>query len=237
MNAAELYQAGRLDDAITALGDALRKDPTDARRRTFLFELLCFSGELDRAEKQLGVLASGSRESEMGALVYRAALHAERLRRDAFGPAGLPPSAREPAAVRGTLNGKPFNALEDGDPRIGARLEVFAAGQYTWLPFEHVARVSMQPPKRLRDLIWAPALVQTGPAFEGMELGEVLLPVLTPEAYASEDPAVRLGRMTDWLILEDGRDAPVGQKLLNVDGEGVPILDLRELVIDGTSAG
>jgi protein involved in temperature-dependent protein secretion len=70
-----------------------------------------------------------------------------------------------------------------------------------------------------------------------MELGEVLLPVLTPEAYASEDPAVRLGRMTDWLILEDGRDAPVGQKLLNVDGEGVPILDLRELVIDGTSAG
>lgn len=237
MNAAELYQAGRLDEAITALGDALRKDPTDARRRTFLFELLCFSGELERAEKQLGVLASASRESEMGALVYRSALHAERLRRDAFGPAGLPASTIDPPAVRGTLNGEPFGALEDGDPRIGARLEVFAAGQYTWLPFVHIARVTMEPPKRLRDLIWAPAIVQTGPAFEGMELGEVLLPVLTPEAHEHEDPAVRLGRMTDWMTLPDGRDAPVGLKLLNVDGEGVPILDLRELVIDGPTTG
>ncbi len=52
---------------------------------------------------------------------------------------GAPASQRE---LSGTLNGTPFTSLADGDPRIGARLEVFAAGQYTWLPFEHIASLS-----------------------------------------------------------------------------------------------
>jgi type VI secretion system protein ImpE len=50
MNSRELYQAGRLDEAVQALGSELRNDPTDTKRRTFLFELLCFTGEYDRAE-------------------------------------------------------------------------------------------------------------------------------------------------------------------------------------------
>jgi len=52
MTATDLFQAGRLDEAVLALGVELRRDPTDSKRRTFLFELLCFSGEYDRAEKQ-----------------------------------------------------------------------------------------------------------------------------------------------------------------------------------------
>ena len=236
MNAAELYQAGRLEEAITALVDAVRKDPTDDRRRTFLFELLCFAGDLNRAEKHLDALARSGKEAEMGALLYRSALHAERLRRDVFGPNGMPPTTGQPQPVRGTLNGKPFNSLQDADPRIGARLEIFAAGQYTWLPLEHVASVRMQAPKRLRDLLWAPALVRTGPTFQGLELGEVLLPVLTPNAYEHDETDVRLGRMTDWLQLEDGTVVPAGMKLLRVDDEEFPILELRELVIEGPAS-
>jgi type VI secretion system protein ImpE len=236
MNAAELYQAGRLEEAITALVDAVRKDPTDARRRTFLFELLCFAGDLDRAEKHLDALARSGKEAEMGALLYRSALHAERLRRDVFGNAGMPPATGQPQPVRGTLNGKPFNSLQDADPRIGARLEIFAAGQYTWLPLEHVASVRMEPPKKLRDLLWAPALVRTGPLFQGLELGEVLLPVLTSGAHEHEDADVRLGRMTDWVLLDDGTEVPAGMKLLRVDDEEFPILELRELVIEGPAS-
>ena len=56
MTPQELYRNGRLREAITALGDELRKNPLDAKRRTFLFELLLFAGEYDRAEKQLEVL-------------------------------------------------------------------------------------------------------------------------------------------------------------------------------------
>lgn len=233
MNAAELYKAGRLEEAIAALGEAVRNDPTDVRRRTFLFELLCFAGDLDRAEKQLNALAREGREAELGSLLYRAALHAERLRRDVFSPGGLPPSTAQPAPVRGTLNGTPFATLEDADPRVGARLEVFAAGQYTWLPFEQIAEVRMDAPKRLRDLLWSPARIATAEGFQGVELGEVLLPVLTPEAHASDDAEVRLGRTTDWIELEGGTEVPAGQKLLLVDGAEFPILELRELIIEG----
>src|SRR5437867_1951672 len=84
MKAQELFQAGKLEEAVQALGADLRENPADAKRRTFLFELLCFAGDFQRAEKQLDVLASDGRAAELGALLYRAALHAERLRQAIF---------------------------------------------------------------------------------------------------------------------------------------------------------
>lgn len=231
MTAAELYQAGRLDEAIRALGDGLRQDPTDVRRRTFLFELLCFAGEYDRAEKQLGVLEQEGRDASVGALLYRGALHAERTRQAMFGPGGLPPGGAAPRQVSGTLNGRPFSSLEDADPRIGPRLEVFAAGQYTWLPLEHVSTAVAEPPRRLRDLLWFPITVRPSERMRELELGELLMPALTPGAWRHPDPLVKLGRVTEIETLADGNDAPVGQKLLLVDGEEFPVLELRELVI------
>jgi len=230
MHARELFQAGRLDEAIESLGVELRKDPTDAQRRAFLFELLSFAGNHERAEKQLDVLGTASTQAGIGALTYKAALQADRLRTEMFTRGELP-TGPAPAAVAGTLNGEPFTSLEDADPRVGARLEVFAGGQYLWLPLEHVASLRMEPPARLRDLLWAPAKLLTGPGFRGVELGEVLLPVLTPLAATHPDPLVRLGRMTVWEELPDGRPVPAGQRLLLVDGEEVPLLELRELVI------
>jgi len=62
MNPQELYRAGRLTDAIKALSAELRDNPTDVKRRTFLFELLCFGGEWERADKQLEVLGEAGPE-------------------------------------------------------------------------------------------------------------------------------------------------------------------------------
>jgi type VI secretion system protein ImpE len=231
MDANELYRAGRLDEAIQALGAALRRDPMDAQRRIFLFELLCFAGELDRAEKQIDVVAQSSSEAGAGALLLRSGVHAERTRKRMFDSGELPPPDAAAPAVSGTLNGQAFSSLEDADPRIGARLEVFAAGQYTLLPWEHVASVRMEAPGRLRDLLWATAMVRTGPGFQGTDLGEVLLPALTPGAGDHSDPEVRLGRVTLWEELPDGREAPAGQKMLLVDGEEFPFLEVRELDI------
>jgi type VI secretion system protein ImpE len=228
MQAAELFRAGKLEEAIEALGAELRDEPADTRRRTFLFELLCFAGNFDRAEKQLDVLARAGPEAEAGTLLYRGALHAERTRHEHFedGPKRDGPEA---PGVSGSLNGRPFQALEDADPRVGARLEVFAGGQYLWLPLEHVASIRMEPPKRVRDLLWAPATVRAGPGMRGVELGEVLLPALVPFSWAHDNPLVRLGRVTEWQELPGGRPAPVGQKLLLVDDEEFPILEVREL--------
>ena len=135
-NPRELFKAGKVREAIQALTAHLRDRPSDTVSRTFLFELLCFSGEYTRAEKQLAVLASGSQDKETGAIVYYAALHAERTRHELFEKEDFPHDS--PASPPGELNGKPFTELRDADPDIGARLEVFAAGSCVWLPFEHV---------------------------------------------------------------------------------------------------
>lgn len=235
MKARTLYEEGELGGAIDVLGQELRDNPTDVRKRTFLFELLCFAGQRDRAEKHLDVLARGGQDAEMGALLYRAALHADRERDQKFRDEDFPRGDGGPPPVRGTLNGDAFASFEDADPRIGARLEVYAGGQYTWLPLEHVSRLQVDEPKRLRDLLWAPARVQVGPEFESLELGEVLVPVLSPLSADSSDDRLRLGRATDWAETSDGLPYPVGQKLFLVDGEAVPLLEVRELVIEGSA--
>jgi len=128
----------------------------------------------------------------------------------------------------GTLNGKLFESFEDADPRVGARLEVYAAGAYLWIPLAHVESIETEAPKRLRDLLWVPALVRTGPAFKGMELGEVLLPVLAPLSAKRTDDNIRLGRATEWAEV-DGQALPFGQRVFDVDGEEVPILEIRKI--------
>jgi type VI secretion system protein ImpE len=235
MTAQELYKAGRLSEALTALSAEVRDNPSDAKRRTFLFELLCFAGEYARADKQLEVLGQAGPTSEMGVLLYRSALFAERQRQDLFAKGELPKAGDSAGdsvndARIGTLNGRPFHTLSDGDPRIGARLELFAAGNYLLLPLEHIASIRIQPPKRLRDLIWTPAAVRTSSAFKGTELGEVLLPVLAPGSWQHADDAVRLGRATVWEERDGLEDfIPVGQKMWLVDDEEVPFLELRAL--------
>jgi type VI secretion system protein ImpE len=226
--ASDLYREGKLGPAIQALGVEVRDNPTDQKRRTFLFELLCFAGEYERAEKHLEVLASAGMNFATGGLLYRAAIAAERSRNDLFAKKEYPSTASDP--VRGTLNGKPFESLEDADPRIGPRLEIFTAGQYMWLPLSHLASVQMEAPKRLRDLLWAPCLVRTGPQLRALELGEVLVPALSPFSFRHPDDAVRLGRVTVWE--EEGEtEIPFGQKTLLVDGEEFPLLELRRLEI------
>ena len=146
-NANQLFQAGRLKEAVQALSAEVRDHPSDTKRRTFLFELLCFSGEYDRAEKQLDVLAEAGPNSEIGALLYRSALQAERTRQDLFQKKEKPSAGTSSGAetITGTLNGKPFQTITDADPRIGPRLEVFAAGNYLWLNFEHLASIQIPP--------------------------------------------------------------------------------------------
>src|SRR4051794_21135124 len=84
MTAKELFDKGDLTAAISKVGDDLKNDPADVRRRTFLFEMLCFAGDLERAAKQLDVIARSGAESELAVQPYRSALECEKLRRLCF---------------------------------------------------------------------------------------------------------------------------------------------------------
>jgi len=235
MTAKELLDAGKVREAESVLTAALRNNPTDTAQRTFLFELLCFSGQYDRAEKQLGVLAQGRKESEMGAVLYYSALHAEKVRHETFRQEQFPQTAAAPSPP-GKLNGKPFSSISDADPQIGARLELYAAGAYLWIPFQHISSVKMEPPSKLRDTLWTPAFILTGPDFKGTDIGEVLLPAIYPFSWKSDDESVWLGRTTAWVADDEGHEFPVGQKILMVDGEEVPLLEVRMLEFASESA-
>lgn len=229
MNAKQLFDSGQVTEAVKALSAHLRDHPNDIQQRTFLFELLCFAGDYERAEKHLHLLAKGGNQAEIGAVLYFSALHAERTRQEMFRTQAFPQSTAPAEGLTGTCNGKPFTSIRDADPDIGGRLEIYAAGSYMWLPFRHIASLQVEPPKRLRDTLWAPAYVLTGPSFQGTDLGEVIIPVIYPFSWKHPEEAVWLGRSTAWGADDQGVEYPSGQKMFLVDGEEVPLLEVRSI--------
>ena len=208
MQARQLFQAGQLDEAIEALGAEVRDNPTDAQRRAFLFELLCFAGQYDRAEKQLSVL--GTRWPRRGD--GRAAVSRRAPRRAA--PAGdvreaEPFPCRRREVVGGTINGQPFTTITDADPRIGPRLEVFAGRPV------HVAAVRARRDGARRSAqASARSALGTGHRATGRDASrdsssaKRCFPPSRRSRGSAADGAVRLGRVTEWVELEDGGQAP-----------------------------
>lgn len=239
MTAQQLLHDGRLQEAIQVMGAEVRDNPSDKQRRTFLFELLCFGGDFSRAEKHLSLLSDVSPDAAVGALFYRSALSAERKRQAFFEERQYQKSDGAPMIPRpGRLNGDRFHTIEDIDPRVGARLEMFVAGEYVWVPFANIGSITMQAPRYLRDLLWAPALVTASPLLKGQDFGQVLVPVLHPFSWQHERDAVKLGRETDWMppVGEDLYERPYGQKLLVLDGNrSIPFLEIRSLMFDDSA--
>lgn len=232
MDAERLYKEGKLGEAIASLQEELRSNPHDVPRRTFLFELFLFKGEFDRARKQLDVIETADPASYLGTAFHKQLLGAEERRQEMFHKGtALPEREEEEKPVSGTLNGEPFDTLSDSDTRIGPRLEMFAGGQYVWIPFSELSVVRVSPPKLLRDLYWASAKIESRERIED-EAREVLLPAMAALSWQSPDEMVQLGRVTEWAETESGDEIPVGQKILLVDDEEFPFLEVRELIID-----
>ena len=258
MNAKQLFDAADLPGAITKISEELKSDPADSRKRTFLFELLCFAGDLERASKQLDVIGRGSTDSEIAVSRYRAALEAEKLRRLLFTegrtpglPKDVPPYTGQHLEAIGHMrqgrveearaslekaietrpsipchiNGEAYEDIRDADDLLAPFLEIFTVNNYSWVPWEAVKSITMEPPKHLRDLIWMPATVELhiGP------LGEVFLPVLYPQSYLHPDNQVKLGRVTDWRADVEGLALASGQRMLVAGERDWPLLEIRQL--------
>lgn len=88
--AKELFEAGRLDDAIKALNDIVKTNPRAIDPRGFLAELLCFSGNLDRADLQLDIIAEQDPKLAMGVALFRQLIRGEQARRQFFGEGRAP---------------------------------------------------------------------------------------------------------------------------------------------------
>jgi type VI secretion system protein ImpE len=121
-----------------------------------------------------------------------------------------------------------FEWLADADSRLGPMLEAIVNGRYYWVPIQRVARVDIEAPTDLRDLVWLPA------RFLWRNQGEAvgMIPTRYPGSETSNDSQVRLARRTEWAEPAPGVFQGLGQRLLTTDQGEYSILDVRGILCD-----
>lgn len=157
------------------------------------------------------------------------ALQAEG-RGDAAAAARLRVQAMEEApATSGSLNGESFEWIADADSRLGPVLEAIINGRYFWVPFAVLAKVTIEKPEDLRDLVWAPAQLE----FPNGGSTVALIPTRYAGSSAAGDAALQMARKTEWQPL-GGADQyqGLGQRLLTTSGLELGLLEVRELVLN-----
>jgi type VI secretion system protein ImpE len=90
MTAHELFQKGSLREAVAAALDDVKKHPGDAGMRAFLAELLCFSGDLERADRQLDALSGKDPDAVIEVAAFRLLIRAEQARQQFYSAGRLP---------------------------------------------------------------------------------------------------------------------------------------------------
>jgi type VI secretion system protein ImpE len=267
MNASELYRAGHLNEAIAAAAEQVKKHPSDGAQRGLLCELLCFAGDLERADKHLDLLYEQDPESAIGLSMFRQVIRAEQARRQFYEEGRLPEFLETPsdhlkryleASIR----------IREGDLSEAAALLDEAEEQRPSVPGE----ADGQPFGDIRDLddLLAPlleVLTSTGKYYwiplERVELiefrppkrprdllwrrarmvvrggpdGEVFLPALYAGSHAEADDQARLGRLTDWRGGADGPVRGVGQRTFLVGEVDRPVLELTTLRFTAAVSG
>ena len=254
MTAKDLMEAGQLGPAVARLGDDLRARPADRTARTFLFELLCFSNDFDRAERQLDVL--GHQDGDpLGVQVYRSLLEAERTRSRLFAE-GLRPRfvLDPPPAVE--LHLEAWDLMRQG--RLAAAREALDRAGTLQASLRGTAGDAAFGEFRDADDILAPVLEVIASAgyfwvpwehiqhlavstprnlrdllwtpadlatFDG-QLGQVFLPNLYPGTRSHPDDLVRLGRTTVWQDCGEGIVRGAGPKIFLADDESLTLPEL-----------
>ena len=139
--------------------------------------------------------------------------------------------AAAPAAT-GTANGEAFDWLADADSRLGPVLEAVLNGKYYWIPLERLARIEIEPPTDLRDMVWTPVTL----TFTTGGSNVALVPTRYPGAEDLTDDRLRMARGTDWQAV--GADTWIGhgQRMLVTDQAEYALLDLRLIEFDAAEA-
>ena len=78
MDAHQLFKSGNLAEAIDAQIAVVKSNPTDQGARLFLFELIAFTGDHDRAQRQLDAIKYEEPDLVAALVDYRRVLDAER---------------------------------------------------------------------------------------------------------------------------------------------------------------
>lgn len=86
----ELFQEGKLSEAIDAAIGVVKSNPSDMNSRYFLAELMCLSGEWDRADKQLDTVFQQADDKAVQVILFRHLVRAEKARAQFYTEGRLP---------------------------------------------------------------------------------------------------------------------------------------------------
>lgn len=263
MTAVEHYQAGRLNDAIADAIAAVKAAPTDLAKRTVLAEMLCFSGDLERADKHLDALAQQNPELGPGVALFRQLIRAELARKQFYEEGRVPEVVQQPSdSVRARLEASVALREQDMAAAKASLDEANAAA----LPRGMVNETECNMFRDLDDLTadvfevltpngkyyWIPMELVVSIEFRNPESprelmwrpaemtvrdgpeGEVYLPTLYYGSSRAEDDATKLGRATEWHDV-GGIMRGIGQRMFLVGDEAKSILELASLELQPTS--
>lgn len=215
----QLNVCGNLDDANLAMVQTYR----EAIRCELLREKI-FNGETSP-------LVFGEPEQWIALLIEALKLSAHGNYKEA---GDLRDQAYDLApATAGSFNGNPFAWIADSDTRLGPVAEAIVNGRYYWIPFNRIAKIEIEAPADLRDLVWLPA--QFTWANGGSAFG--LMPSRYPGSDKAEDATVHLARKTEWREPAPGHYHGLGQRTLITDAGDYSLFDARELILHSSSSG
>jgi type VI secretion system protein ImpE len=259
-SASALLRAGKLDDAVAAAQAAVRKAPSDLNARVLFAELLCFAGNLERADVILDAASAIDPSTAMVVAEFRQLIRADMARRQLFRDGRVPEFLDDPTEAQ-RLQLAALVALRAGDLAEASRQAEAAEASRPRVPGKH----NGEPFDDFRDVddllagsfevltttgkyYWIPTerivSAEFHPPKRPRDLfwrrcsmsvaqgpdGDVYVPVI----YAPEDPmtdTLRLGRETDWRQAEGGPVRGVGQRVFLVGEADVAIMDLGKLQI------
>jgi type VI secretion system protein ImpE len=259
MNTAEQsLQQGNLQEALIQLQNQIKKDPANAKFRTFLFQLLAVLGEWDRALAQLKV--SGDLDAANLAMVqtYREAIACEVLRKQIFQGKKTPLVFGEPTQWLALLQqALKLNAEQQHTEAQQLRDEAFelapvTSGTINGVAFEWLADADVRLGPVLEAIIngryyWVPLQqIQQIQIEEPADLRDVvwmpahfvwanggdsvgLIPTRYPASETVEDSLLRLARKTEWTELNEATFIGLGQRLLSTNENDYALMDSREI--------
>jgi len=263
--AEQSLREGGLDESLTQLQEQVRKDPSNAKYRVFLFQLLAVLGQWDRAFNQLKV--AGELDAGTLAMVqpYREALRCEVLRQGIFAGRGAPLVFGQPERwIALLIEALRLAAAGDDAAAKPLREEAFelapaTSGVIDGQPFEWIADADPRLGPVVEAVVngayyWVPFhLIRTLRIEEPADLRDLvwmpaqftwangggsvgLIPTRYPGSESNEDAQIRLCRRTEWLERDPEFFIGLGQRMLATDGGEYPLMEIREISLNASQS-
>ena len=263
MLAEQALREGNLEQALKALQGQVRADPSNAKHRIFLFQLLALLGQWDRAMTQLNVAG----ELDAGALAmvqtYREALRCEVLRADIFAGKRTPLVFGKPYAWIALLI-EAHRLIAEGAYAQAAEVRAKALeqapatpGEIDGAPFAWIADGDTRLGPVLEVIVngryyWAPLeritevkldkpedlrdLVWMPAHLTWANGGQTvaLIPNRYPGSETAADTDLVRARKTDWVEHPGDTFVGLGQRMLFTDQGEYALMDIRHLSLRPT---